>query len=71
MEDKEIASAVVLVSETAFVGASGCTMQSFCPIGLGCLSIDSKKVDSSLGLGMVLPSGWGRRIKAKLGRVVL
>lgn len=69
-EDKEIAYAVMLVSETAFVGAPVCTTLSFSPVGLGCPSIDSKKADSSIDLGMVLPSGWGRRTKSELGRVL-
>ena len=47
-EDKEIAYAVMLVSETAFVGAPVCTTLSFSPVGLGCPSIDSKKAPAAL-----------------------
>lgn len=69
-EDKEIAYAVMLVSETAFVGAPVCTTLSFSPVGLGCPSIDSKKAASSIDLGMVSSSGWGRRTKSELGTVL-
>ena len=41
------------------------TTLAFCPVGLSCLGVDDQKADSSIDLGTVLPSRWGRRMKEK------
>ena len=46
------------------VAPSG-TALSFSPVGLNCLGTDNKKADSSIDLGVLLPSGWSIRTKEK------